>query len=62
MSTATTTSVAALGLRQPEDLSGIYETAKHAIVEPSLSREQMSLFFGGYSETEIGKFRIETER
>jgi hypothetical protein len=36
-----------------EDLSGIYETAKHAIVEPSLSREQMSLCFGGYSKRKL---------
>jgi hypothetical protein len=47
-------------LRQPEDLSGIYETAKHAIVEPGLSGEQMNLWFAGYPKTEIGKIRTET--
>ena len=53
VSTATTTGVAALGLRQPDDLSGIYETAKHAIVEPSLSLEQMGLCFGGFQKRKL---------
>ena len=39
-----------------EDLSGIYETAKHAIVEPSLSREQMSLWSAGAAK--IGNWKI----